>query len=81
MLPGVKGTPGAVDVRLRTKRELPGVAGTGESEGEEDEPGWALPAGCPQPTRCGHQKQAQSRPCQETGPHGTLQSGKGQVVT
>lgn len=75
MLPDVQGTLGGVVTRFRIKRELSGVAE------EVHKPHLALPVGCPQPTKCGHQKQAQSQLCLETGPHGTPQPSEGQVAS
>lgn len=77
MLPGRKGTFGETDIRLREPNGTSqGLLGPGMRK-EQHEPGLALPAGCPQPTKCGHQKQAQSQLCLETGPHGTPQPGEG----
>lgn len=80
MLPDMKGTFGGVDMRLREVGAPRGCWDQGMRE-EQHEPRLALPADCPQPTKCGHQKQAQSRLCLETGPHGTPQPGEGEAVS
>lgn len=79
MLPGIKGTFGRVDMRLKEPNGSSQGFWDQEMREEQHEAGSALPAGCPQPTKCEHQKQAQSRLCLETGPHGTLQPGEGQA--
>lgn len=78
---GYEGDLWGVDTRLREPDGSPGGCGDQGTREEQNGTELALPAGCPQPTKCGHQKRAQNRLCLETGPRGTLQPGEGQVVS